>query len=181
MTVRRDSSAQLLKVPGGCLTLGFGGHAAFSSGRFSIQVRQSYARLIEAQEHDPIEVAHDPRRERTWWMFEGRFYWEEEGYSADEVKALVLAADRRRERRLEQAIALTSETVAEDSPARAPIPEEVRVEVWRRDGGRCVVCGSQVRLEFDHIIPITMGGSSTARNLQLLCEACNRAKGPALG
>jgi hypothetical protein len=61
-------------------------------------------------------------------------------------------------------------------PRRAPIPERVRNEVWRRDEGRCVQCGSQERLEFDHLIPWSRGGSDTARNLQLLCEACNRRK-----
>jgi 5-methylcytosine-specific restriction endonuclease McrA len=32
-------------------------------------------------------------------------------------------------------------------------------------------------LEFDHIIPVTSGGSSTERNVQLLYESCNRSKG----
>lgn len=60
--------------------------------------------------------------------------------------------------------------------SREPIPEKVRIFVWRRDGGKCVRCGSNERLEFDHIIPLTEGGSNTERNLQLLCEPCNRAK-----
>lgn len=60
---------------------------------------------------------------------------------------------------------------------REPIPESVRHEVWRRDGGQCVDCGSRERLEFDHIIPLSQGGSNTARNLELRCEACNRRKG----
>jgi hypothetical protein len=59
---------------------------------------------------------------------------------------------------------------------RQSIPESVRHEVWRRDQGRCVSCGSQINIEFDHIIPISKGGSNTARNLQLLCEICNRKK-----
>ncbi len=60
---------------------------------------------------------------------------------------------------------------------REPIPESVRLFVWQRDKGQCVKCGARERLEFDHIIPVVAGGSSTERNVQLLCEACNRSKG----
>ena len=40
-----------------------------------------------------------------------------------------------------------------------------------------VNCRSQERLELDHITPVSKGGGNTARNLQLLCERCNRKKG----
>lgn len=56
------------------------------------------------------------------------------------------------------------------------ISSKVRLEVWRRDYGKCVECGSKERLEYDHIIPFSKGGSNTARNIQLLCEICNRKK-----
>jgi hypothetical protein len=62
------------------------------------------------------------------------------------------------------------------SHLRKPIPEKVKMFVWRRDGGRCVECGSRERLEFDHDIPVSKGGSNTERNIRLLCEACNRRK-----
>jgi HNH endonuclease len=60
---------------------------------------------------------------------------------------------------------------------REPIPEAVRGEVWRRDQGRCVDCGSRQRLEYDHIIAVVNGGSNTSRNIELRCESCNRRKG----
>lgn len=63
-----------------------------------------------------------------------------------------------------------------DQPTRH-ISAEVRREVWRRDGGACIDCGSRERLEFDHIIPVSQGGSNTARNIELRCESCNRKKG----
>ena len=59
---------------------------------------------------------------------------------------------------------------------RQTIPTEVRRQVWRRDEGKCVKCGSRENLEYDHIIPVSKGGSSTVRNIQLLCEVCNRTK-----
>jgi HNH endonuclease len=59
------------------------------------------------------------------------------------------------------------ETTHGSSTSRPPIPERVRHEMWRRDEGRCVDCGGRERLEFDHIIPLSRGGSNTARNLEL--------------
>lgn len=67
------------------------------------------------------------------------------------------------------------------SDSREPIPEEVKNQVWNRDGGKCVKCGSKEKLEFDHIIPISKGGANTTRNIQLLCEKCNREKSNNIG
>jgi hypothetical protein len=39
------------------------------------------------------------------------------------------------------------------SPRRSPIPEDVKLLVWARDGGACAQCGSKEKLHFDHIIP----------------------------
>jgi Holliday junction DNA helicase RuvB len=64
----------------------------------------------------------------------------------------------------------------EASESRDAIPSAIRREVWRRDGGKCVKCGSRKNLEYDHIIPVSKGGSNTARNIELLCENCNRSK-----
>lgn len=61
-------------------------------------------------------------------------------------------------------------------PIRENIPQHIKNQVWQRDNGLCVECGSNEKLEFDHIIPFSKGGSSTYRTLQLLCEPCNRKK-----
>jgi 5-methylcytosine-specific restriction endonuclease McrA len=63
-----------------------------------------------------------------------------------------------------------------DVGRRERIPDAVRLFVWQRDQGKCVKCGSAEQLEYDHIIPLSRGGSSTERNVQLLCETCNREK-----
>lgn len=59
---------------------------------------------------------------------------------------------------------------------RTTIPIDVANAVWNRDGGRCCYCGSKKDLEFDHIIPVSKGGATTFRNLQLLCHDCNLHK-----
>lgn len=59
---------------------------------------------------------------------------------------------------------------------RRQVSNGVKDMVWRRDMGKCVNCGSKEKLEFDHILPFSKGGKCTYRNLQLLCEKCNRKK-----
>jgi 5-methylcytosine-specific restriction endonuclease McrA len=53
--------------------------------------------------------------------------------------------------------------------------------VWNRDSGKCVKCGGQESLEFDHIIPFSKGGANTYRNLQILCKKCNLEKSNKIG
>ncbi|MPZ23445.1 MAG: HNH endonuclease [Dehalococcoidia bacterium] len=58
------------------------------------------------------------------------------------------------------------------------IPSSVKLEVWKRDRGRCVLCQSQDNLHFDHDLPFSKGGTSlTAQNIRLLCARHNFAKG----
>jgi len=57
------------------------------------------------------------------------------------------------------------------------IPSLVKVAVWKRDQGRCVMCGSNSHLHFDHDIPFSKGGSSiTVENVRLLCARHNLSK-----
>jgi HNH endonuclease len=57
------------------------------------------------------------------------------------------------------------------------IPSPVKLEVWKRDKGCCVKCGSKENLHFDHIIPYSRGGSSKkSENIQILCGKHNLAK-----
>jgi hypothetical protein len=91
------------------------------------------------------------------------------------IKQYVLRRERNVEKVRREVEALENRDSLEGS-TREPIPEHVRLFVWRRDKGQCVRCGSRERLEFDHIIPVVAGGSSTERNIQLLCQPCNRSK-----
>jgi hypothetical protein len=57
------------------------------------------------------------------------------------------------------------------------IPSWVKLEVWKRDQGKCCKCGSNAGLHFDHIIPYSKGGSSKdPKNIQILCGRHNLQK-----
>ena len=57
------------------------------------------------------------------------------------------------------------------------IPTEVKKEVWKRDNGKCVKCGDNKNLHFDHDLPFSKGGTSlTAKNVRLLCMIHNLQK-----
>ncbi len=54
------------------------------------------------------------------------------------------------------------------------VPKNVRVAVWRRDHGKCAKCGSYKQIDFEHIVPLSEGGSNTPENIRLICEKCRR-------
>jgi len=60
---------------------------------------------------------------------------------------------------------------------RAPIPPELRLKVYERDGYRCLECGSAEDLTLDHVLPWSWGGLETEENLRTLCRSCNSSKG----
>lgn len=62
-------------------------------------------------------------------------------------------------------------------PFNRVIPTQVKVEVWARDKGQCVKCGSKENLHYDHDLPYSKGGTSlTADNVRILCMKCNLSK-----
>jgi len=54
------------------------------------------------------------------------------------------------------------------------IPAKVKREVFKRDNGKCTICGSTTRLNFDHKNPYAKGGTSGVENIRILCASCNQ-------
>jgi hypothetical protein len=62
------------------------------------------------------------------------------------------------------------------------IPTAMKRAVSHRDRGACrfkdrktgKTCGSRHALEFDHVLPLSLGGATTVENLRLLCAAHHR-------
>lgn len=112
-----------------------------------------------------------------YWLLDGKLYKDTDNLKADEVVALLVTRKRMNKARINRAksIASTPDTPI-DGMRRGFIPEDVRLLVWKRDGGKCTKCGSRNELQFDHIIPFSLGGGSSDDNLQILCGPCNRTK-----
>ena len=108
----------------------------------------------------------------------------EEEQIKSELRERILERERRKNLEKEVKEEMINERLisnSTDNQKRESIPQEIQDRIWRRDGGMCVKCGSQEKLEFDHIIPFSKGGANTYRNLQLLCENCNRQKSNKIG
>jgi len=125
-----------------------------------------------------------------WWAYKRRVFSLDpppldqlESADLAELQLRIKHAAIRQEKALTQ---IRREVEAFENSERLPsarrerIPDSVRLFVWQRDNGVCVRCGSNQKLEFDHIIPVIKGGANTERNIQLLCETCNRQKGESI-
>jgi hypothetical protein len=148
-------------------------------GQQSYRLRKMHSgeasKLLNTQHQYPLAIT--TVRGRTYWAFQGKYYWENDGLDAGAVYALLVTRQQRETQRIDRA----QQTVAVGSQPRraAPrgaIPDDLKHFVWTRDGGRCRNCSRNTELQFDHIIPVALGGATTAENLQVLCGPCNRMK-----
>lgn len=60
---------------------------------------------------------------------------------------------------------------------KIPVSKKTKKSILRRDGYKCLCCGSREYLTVDHIIPRSKGGLNNKNNLQTLCFNCNQSKG----
>jgi hypothetical protein len=107
------------------------------------------------------------------WSYNGVFHlidsWQESDGYRQVFKFKLVAVEG--EDDLRQPASLSAER-------RRVIPSAVKLEVWKRDHGKCVMCEASDELHFDHVIPFSLGGTSLiAENVQLLCARHNLRKG----
>ena len=172
--LREDGNARFFTDRGGILLRRRVWFIASGTPPFEIHPA-TYARVQELQEVEPQHVGEF--RDRSYWWYGDTVYWTNGPYTATDVKALLFARERQDERRLEHAHALLSASGSPAKRKREPIPRDVKHAVWARDEGRCVECDSDFDIQYDHVIPLSMGGANTVENLQLLCARCNQRKG----
>ena len=69
-----------------------------------------YFALLEFQRQTPIPLIKVEESKRQWWMFRDEFYWEDEGYSAEEMRALLLDRVEQREKKVKRVIYVLTKT-----------------------------------------------------------------------
>lgn len=69
------------------------------------------------------------------------------------------------------------EKIKDEIIIRKSMTMEIKKIIFERDNHQCVSCGAKERLEIDHKIPVTKGGTNELDNLQVLCRSCNSSKG----
>ena len=111
-----------------------------------------------------------------FYLYGNNVYKATRFYTDDQLLLLILDLEDKERRKFERLKHKFSLSENEVKKRREKVPENVRIAVWRRDEGKCTECGSRENIEYDHIIPVSKGGSSTERNIQILCEKCNREK-----
>ena len=157
------------------------GFWVFGKGRFWLTNQEpvtypkgQYKSMKAAQSTTPVPVFRDGQR--TLWWYQESFYWESENLDSDSVALLIWDRERRLNSRLSRLRKMRDSIEELPASRRERIPEDVRLFVWERDGGRCQRCGASENLQFDHIVPASKGGGNEANNIELLCAACNQLK-----
>lgn len=117
---------------------------------------ERYRELDHRRRQEPVRIGSEGSL--SYWWYLDSFYEAPLMIDADEVASCLNVRARG------------------GGSGRQPIPVEVRRAVFERDGGRCVECDAAFDLQYDHVIPLALGGANSEQNLQLLCGECNRRK-----
>ena len=130
------------------------------------------AQECKAGKRPPERVRVYEKIKQGIWSYNGVFHlvdsWQEEAQGRQVFKFKLTAVEGEDD---------FSVPIPKQSQARRIIPTWVKLEVWKRDGGKCTQCGTTENLHFDHIIPYSKGGASnTPENIQLLCGLHNIQK-----
>jgi hypothetical protein len=128
---------------------------------------------------DYIKGTRQPERVKVYekirsgiWSYNGVFHlvdsWLEKDHHRSVFKFKLVAVEGDED---------FSKPVDKNLNHRRVIPTTVKLEVWKRDNGKCVKCSAPDELHFDHVLPFAKGGTSmTAENVQLLCARHNLEK-----
>ena len=130
------------------------------------------AQLYKSGKPDPERVRVYEKIQTGIWSYNGVFHLVDSWQERDEYREVFKY----------RLVAVEGDESFDSSPERnilrrRVIPTSVKLVVWKRDGGKCVICSATDELHFDHDVPWSKGGTSiTEENVQLLCARHNLQK-----
>jgi len=145
-------------TPGGVLT---------ENGKF-----HRAAQAVKSGQRSPERVRVYEKLHQGIWSYNGVFHlvdsWQESDGTREVFKFKLVAVEGDED---------FGQPASGHIQRRRLIPTAVKLVVWQRDGGKCVICGAADELHFDHVLPYSKGGTSIkAENVQLLCARHNLEK-----
>ncbi len=145
----------------------------FPSGRLTQNGKfHKAAQLFKTGKRPPERVRVYEKIHKGIWSYNGIFHLVDSWCEGDEFREVFKF----------RLIAVEGDERFDQPPQRnlqrrRLIPTPVKLAVWKRDGGKCVICGATDQLHFDHDLPWSKGGTSaTEKNVQLLCARHNLEK-----
>ncbi len=147
---------QPLTTPKGTLT---------ENGKFFTAAQSYKMRMVK----EPHKIKVYEKIKDGIWCYKGFF---------NLVDATLVTSDKRKVFKFFlKPVEFVSKKKQIELPHSRLIPTSVKLEVWARDKGQCVLCGSKENLHFDHDLPFSKGGTSlTAENVRILCMKHNLNK-----
>ena len=127
----------------------------------------TYLRLRAWRDEGDLPVFVARSGQRQWWWWRNAFFWESGDCGPENLAALLTMLERGDEQGIEWEL---------DAHPAEPIPEDVKRLVYERDLGRCAACRSDELIQYDHVVPWSMGGGNEPHNIRLLCAGCNRRR-----
>jgi hypothetical protein len=147
--------------------------AKYSSGTLTQNGKfHEAAQSYKAERRDPERVRVYEKIRVGIWSYNGVFHLVDSWKERDDFRSVFKF----------KLIAVEGDEDFETRPQlniqrRRLIPSAVKLAVWQRDEGRCVLCGAADELHFDHDLPWSKGGASiTEQNVQLMCARHNLEK-----
>ena len=93
---------------------------------------EEYQAIMREQKHTPVAVMWDEATKKCWWMFMDSAWCENEGYTQDELRALILDKIEQKNKKIKRAVARVDQNNVAASIGREIIPDHVKSFVWQR-------------------------------------------------
>ena len=154
----------------------FGGRPILYRGKAQSKLNSSLYQM-SLKEPVTLDVRNKGKTTRYALYKDSWYSVSDHDLSESDILALIKDSEQRRQNKLEA----VRTPASNKKKTRELVSSEVQRAVWRRDQGKCVKCRSGDAIHYDHIIPVSKGGSNSVNNIQILCAKCNMKKGATIG